>query len=133
MSYLENEGLPPLKISGKKILKSTVRIPANISSQFITSLMLIGAKLENGLQIKLEGTVTSKPYLEMTLKILRTVGINNHWVGNVIKIQPNIHTEKHSQSIPFVVESDWSSASYYYSLAAISRKTIKLKWLKRLQ
>ena len=130
ISYLENEGFPPLKISGKKILKSTVRIPANISSQFITSLMLIGAKLENGLQIKLEGTVTSKPYLEMTLKILRTVGINNHWVGNVIKIQPNIHTEKHSQSIPFVVESDWSSASYYYSLAAISRKTINLKWFK---
>ena len=131
ISYLENEGFPPLKISGKKILKSTVRIPANISSQFITSLMLIGAKLENGLQIKLEGTVTSKPYLEMTLKILRTVGINNHWEGNVIKIQPNIHTEKHSQSIPFVVESDWSSASYYYSLAAISRKTINLKWFKQ--
>ena len=81
ISYLENEGFPPLKISGKKILKSTVRIPANISSQFITSLMLIGAKLENGLQIKLEGTVTSKPYLKMTLKILRTVGINNHWEG----------------------------------------------------
>ena len=80
ISYLENEGFPPLKISGKKIL--------------------------------------------------RTVGINNHWVGNVIKIQPNIHTEKHSQSIPFVVESDWSSASYYYSLAAISRKTINLKWFK---
>ncbi|WP_442905748.1 3-phosphoshikimate 1-carboxyvinyltransferase, partial [Kaistella sp.] len=122
--YLENEGFPPLKITGKKIIKSTVRIPANISSQFITSLMLIGAKLENGLQIKLEGTVTSKPYLEMTLKILRTVGINNHWEGNIIKILPNIHTEKQSQSIPFVVESDWSSASYYYSLAAISRKTI---------
>ena len=128
--YLENEGFPPLKITGKKIIKSTVRIPANISSQFITSLMLIGAKLENGLQIKLEGTVTSKPYLEMTLKILRTVGINNYWEGNIIKIQPNIHTEKQSQSIPFVVESDWSSASYYYSLAAISRKTINLKWFK---
>ena len=113
ISYLENEGFPPLKITGKKIIKSTVRIPANISSQFITSLMLIGAKLENGLQIKLEGTVTSKPYLEMTLKILRTVGINNYWEGNIIKIQPNIHTEKQSQSIPFVVESDWSSASYY--------------------
>ena len=130
ISYLEKEGFPPLKITGKKLEKNTVTISANISSQFISSLMLIGAKLENGLQIKLEGTVTSKPYLEMTLKILRTVGINNHWEGNIIKIQPNIHTEKHSQSIPFVVESDWSSASYYYSLAAISRKTINLKWFK---
>ncbi len=130
ISYLEKEGYPPLKITGKKIQKNSVTIPAHISSQFITSLLLIAAKLENGLEITLNGKITSRPYLEMTLKILRTVGITNHWVGNVIKIQPNIHTEKHSQSIPFVVESDWSSASYYYSLAAISRKTINLKWFK---
>ena len=130
IQYLENEGFPPLKITGKKLTENSVTIPANISSQFISSLMLIGAKLENGLEITLEGKVTSKPYLDMTLKILRTVGINNEWDGNIIKIQPNIHTEKSSQNIPFIVESDWSSASYFYSLAAISRETINLKSFK---
>lgn len=133
ISYLEKEGFPPLKITGKKLEKNTVTISANISSQFISSLMLIGAKLENGLEIILEGKVTSKPYLEMTLKILRTVGIANHWEGNTIKIEPidsNNHAEKHLQNIPFIVESDWSSASYFYSLAAISRETINLKSFK---
>ncbi len=133
ISYLEKEGFPPLKITGKKIEKNTVAISANISSQFISSLMLIGAKLENGLEIILEGKVTSKPYLEMTLKILRTVGIANHWDGNTIKIEPiesDNHAEKHLQNIPFIVESDWSSASYFYSLAAISRETINLKSFK---
>ncbi len=133
ISYLEKEGYPPLKITGKKIEKNTVTISANISSQFISSLMLIGAKLENGLEIILEGKVTSKPYLEMTLKILRTVGIANHWDGNTIKIEPiesDNHAEKHLQNIPFIVESDWSSASYFYSLAAISRETINLKSFK---
>lgn len=133
ISYLEKEGFPPLKITGKKLEKNTVTISANISSQFISSLMLIGAKLENGLEIILEGKVTSKPYLEMTLKILRTVGIANHWEGNTIKIEPidsNNHAEKHLQNIPFIVESDWSSASYFYSLAAISRETVNLKSFK---
>ena len=67
ISYLENDGFPPLKITGKKLNKSSVTISANISSQFISSLMLIGAKLENGLEIILEGKITSRPYLEMTL------------------------------------------------------------------
>lgn len=130
ISYLEKEGFPPLKIVGKKLEKNSVTISANISSQFISSLMLIGSKLENGLEIILDGKVTSKPYLEMTLKILRTVGITNHWEGNTIKIDPYNHTEKHLQNIPFIVESDWSSASYFYSLAAISRETINLKSFK---
>jgi 3-phosphoshikimate 1-carboxyvinyltransferase len=128
--YLENEGFPPLKIVGKKLEKNTVQIAANISSQFITSLMLIGAKLENGLNIILEGKITSIPYLEMTLKILRSIGISNVWEDNMIRIAPNIQTEKNSQIIPFVVESDWSSASYYYSLAALGRGCINLKSFK---
>jgi len=130
ITYLEKEGYPPLKITGKNLEKNSVTIPAHISSQFITSLMLIAAKLQNGLEITLDGKITSRPYLEMTLKILRTVGITNHWEGNTIKIEPNIHTEKQSQRIPFVVESDWSSASYFYSLAAISRESINLKSFK---
>ena len=131
ISFLENEGFPPLKITGKKLEKSSVTIPANISSQFISSLMLIGAKLENGLEINLEGKVTSRPYLEMTLKILRTIGISYRWEENSIQIFPEIkNTLKNSHSIPFVVESDWSSASYFYSIAAIARDSINLKYFK---
>ena len=130
ISYLENDGFPPLKITGKKLNKSSVTIPANISSQFISSLMLIGAKLENGLEIILEGKITSRPYLEMTLKILRSIGISTSWEENIIQISGEIQTEKNSQIIPFIVESDWSSASYFYSIAAIARDTINLKYFK---
>lgn len=127
ISYLEKEGFPPLKIVGKKLDKSSVTIPAHISSQFISSLMLIGAKLENGLEIKLSGKITSRPYLEMTLKILRNIGITTKWEGQIIQISSNIQSEKNSQIIKYITESDWSSASYYYSLAAIGRKCINLK------
>ena len=127
ISYLEDEGFPPLKITGKKLEKSSITIPANISSQFISSLMLIGGKFENGLKINLEGEITSRPYLEMTLKILRNVGISTNWEGNIIQILPDIQSEKSSQLTKFVVESDWSSASYFYSLAAIGREYINLK------
>lgn len=129
IQYLENEGFPPLKITGKKLTKSTVSIPASVSSQFITSLMLIGAKLHNGLQIKLQGEVTSRPYLEMTLKILRTLEIPNEWEGDTIKIFAGFDPANLS-SAPFVVESDWSSASYFYSVAAISRESLNLRCFK---
>ena len=127
ISYVEKEGFPPLKIVGKKIVKSKVMIPANISSQFISSLMLIGAKLENGLQINLIGKITSRPYLEMTLRLLKRIGISTQWDDQTIRIFPNIQTDKSSQITKCVAESDWSSASYFYSLAAIGRRSINLK------
>lgn len=127
ISYVEKEGFPPLKIVGKKIVKSKVMISANISSQFISSLMLIGAKLENGLQINLVGKITSRPYLEMTLRLLKRIGISTQWDDQTIRIFPNIQTDKSSQITKCVAESDWSSASYFYSLAAIGRKSINLK------
>lgn len=127
IAYVEKEGFPPLKITGKRLENNTVSIPANISSQFISSLMLIGAKLENGLIIKLVGEITSRPYLEMTLKILRTIGINTDWNDQIIEISPGIQSDKNSQIIKVMTESDWSSASYFYSLAAIGRKCINLR------
>lgn len=131
ITYVEKEGFPPLKIVGKKLEKNSLTIPANISSQFISSLMLIGGKLEHGLEINLLGEITSRPYLEMTLKILRNAGISNSWDGNLIKIFPDVQTEKSSQLIKFAVESDWSSASYFYSLAAIGREAINLKTFRQ--
>lgn len=133
IEYAEKEGFPPLKIFGKKIEKNRVAIPANISSQFITSLMLIGGKLENGLQIELLGEITSRPYIEMTLKILSEIGVSNHFNGNLIEIFPKTENTHHYLSPTiFEIEGDWSSASYYYSLAAIGRKTINLKSFESL-
>lgn len=136
INYLENEGFPPLEIQGRKIEKKKVKIQANLSSQFITSLILIGGSLEQGLEIELEGEITSLPYLKMTLKILKEVGIENHFEGHVIRIlsaksslayhQSDVHY--HSSKIKhYTVESDWSSASYHYSLAAIGKRNLHLK------
>ncbi|MBB6372647.1 3-phosphoshikimate 1-carboxyvinyltransferase [Chryseobacterium shigense] len=126
IEYLENEGFPPLKITGKKITQKQVNVPANISSQFITSLLLIAGKLENGMEINLVGEVTSRSYIEMTLDILTRFGINNSFEGNTIKVEPfNINGE--SPIVNYEVESDWSSASYFYSICALGRETIHLK------
>lgn len=124
IEYLENEGFPPLKIKGRKITQAQVEVPANISSQFITSLLLIAGKLENGLEIHLVGEVTSRSYIEMTLNILTRFGIKNSFTGNTIKVEPTNHQ---LSAINYEVESDWSSASYFYSFAALGRKTIHLK------
>ncbi|AZA75781.1 3-phosphoshikimate 1-carboxyvinyltransferase [Chryseobacterium indoltheticum] len=125
IEYLENEGFPPLKINGRKITETKVDVPANISSQFITSLLLIAGKLENGLEINLVGEVTSRSYIEMTLDILTKFGIKNSFIGNTIKVESFI--DNHSSVINYEVESDWSSASYFYSFAALGRETIHLK------
>ncbi|WP_344835087.1 3-phosphoshikimate 1-carboxyvinyltransferase [Chryseobacterium ginsenosidimutans] len=124
IEYMENEGFPPLKIKGRKITKIKVDVPANISSQFITSLLLIAGKLENGLEINLVGEVTSRSYIEMTLSILTKFGIKSSFIGNTIKIEPINHK---LSTINYEVESDWSSASYFYSFAALGRETIHLK------
>ncbi|WEK68495.1 MAG: 3-phosphoshikimate 1-carboxyvinyltransferase [Candidatus Chryseobacterium colombiense] len=126
IEYLENEGFPPLKIHGRKITETKVDVPANISSQFITSLLLIAGKLEKGLEINLVGEVTSRSYIEMTLDILKKFGIQASFVGNLIKVQP-FNENNQSSVINYEVESDWSSASYFYSFAALGRKTIHLK------
>ncbi|MFN1217027.1 3-phosphoshikimate 1-carboxyvinyltransferase [Chryseobacterium kwangjuense] len=126
IEYLENEGFPPLKITGKKITQKQVNVPANISSQFITSLLLIAGKLENGLEIHLVGEVTSRSYIEMTLDILTRFGIKNSFEGNTIKVE-HFDADKEVSTTHYEVESDWSSASYFYSFAALGRETIHLK------
>lgn len=125
IEYMENEGFPPLKIRGRKITQTSVNVPANISSQFITSLLLIAGKLENGLQINLVGEVTSRSYIEMTLDILTKFGIQSSFEGNTIQVKP--FTPDNSEVVHYEVESDWSSASYFYSICALGRKTIHLK------
>lgn len=129
ISYKEKEGYPPLYIKGRKITKNHVSIAANVSSQYISALLLIGATLENGLTIDLEGKITSAPYLKMTLSLLEEIGIKTTFEGQKITISPqkDIHAKK-----TITVESDWSSASYFFSLVALSAigTTIKLSAYK---
>jgi len=118
ISYEEKEGFPPLKIKGKKLTKSKVSLPANVSSQYISALLLIAPKLENGLEVTLEGEITSIPYIKMTLALLNEIGVKTFFNENVIKVNQQ-------QFIPpsggwGLVESDWSSASYWYSIIALS-------------
>ncbi|PKA99172.1 3-phosphoshikimate 1-carboxyvinyltransferase [Flavobacteriaceae bacterium MAR_2009_75] len=129
ISYEKNEGYPPIKINGKKLSESKVSLPANISSQYISSLLLMAPSLENGLELELVGKITSVPYIKMTLALLSELGIENSFTNNTITVSP----KKSVDEVTLVVESDWSSASYFYSIAALSEigSTIKLSSYKQ--
>ena len=117
IEYIEKSGFPPLKINGKNILTNLVTLPANVSSQYISSLMMLGVSLENGLKINLSSEITSLPYILMTKKIIERIGGTIKIHDREITIEPL--TEK---VIPEqFVESDWSSASYFFSIAALSK------------
>jgi len=118
IEYVENEGFPPIKIMGQKLTKNEVSLPANVSSQYVSALLLIAAKLENGLELTLEGEITSIPYIKMTLALLNDLGIPTSFEGNVIKV----HSKTALESKEMVVESDWSSASYFFSLVALAKE-----------
>lgn len=116
IEYLKNDGFPPLKIKGKFLEKNEVEIEANVSSQYISALMLIAPMLPKGLKISLKGETTSVPYIEMTLSLLNNLGIKGSFKKNKIAIS-SAETINDSK---LIVESDWSSASYFYSLVALS-------------
>ena len=116
ISYEAKIGYPPIRIQGSKIIKDKVQINGNVSSQYISSLLLIAPKLDNGLEIELVGKITSISYINMTLSLLTQLGIENKFEGNLITVYPRKSSKKQN----IVVESDWSSASYYYSIIGIS-------------
>ncbi|REG88838.1 3-phosphoshikimate 1-carboxyvinyltransferase [Winogradskyella sediminis] len=117
ITYLENDGFPPLQIKGKTLTAFKVALEANVSSQYISALLLIASKLQNGLELTLIGKITSVPYINMTLSLLNNIGITTSFEGNTIIVKPNV-TEVKAQTV--TVESDWSSASYFYSIIALS-------------
>ncbi|WP_117882012.1 3-phosphoshikimate 1-carboxyvinyltransferase [Aureibaculum luteum] len=116
IAYVDKEGYPPIAIKGKKISEQKVAINGNVSSQYISALVLIAPSLENGLEIELLEEITSRPYLEMTLDLLNQLGVSTIWEDNTIVIKP----QKTIKDKTITVESDWSSASYFYSLVALS-------------
>lgn len=116
ISYVQDEGYPPIKIKGQRIVKDKVSLPANVSSQYISSLLLIAPSLENGLELELVGKITSVPYIKMTLALLEEIGVETSFEGNMIKVSPKAKVA----STTLVVESDWSSASYFYGICALA-------------
>ena len=114
--YLENEGFPTIYIKGKiNQLKNQLDIPGDISSQYISSLLLIAPLLEKGIEINIEEPFYSKPYVNMTLNLMNSFGIKSEVKGNKI----NIKNQEFSSG-SYIVESDWSAASYWYSILSIS-------------
>jgi 3-phosphoshikimate 1-carboxyvinyltransferase len=117
IEYASNYGFPPLSIWGKKITKNKVSLPANVSSQYISALLLIAPKLENGLELTLVGEITSIPYIKMTLALLNEIGVETSFEGSLIKVKPKTQNPTPKT---LIIESDWSSASYFYSIIALS-------------
>lgn len=115
IDYLKNEDYPPLRIKGKSLKKTKVSLPADISSQYISALLLIAPSLEHGLVLELVGNITSVPYIKMTLGLLEQIGIGSSFEGNTVSVLPKKNVGESS----ITVESDWSSASYFYSITAL--------------
>ncbi|MDB5029883.1 3-phosphoshikimate 1-carboxyvinyltransferase [Mucilaginibacter sp.] len=116
IDYEENESYPPIRIKGNiKQATNSITIKGDISSQYITALLLIAAKLPLGLELHIEGELTSRPYVEMTLAMLQQAGIRHRWNDNVISID----RQEFRQTI-LPVEPDWSAASYWYAIAALA-------------
>lgn len=128
ITYEKETGYPPIRIKGQKITAHKVSIPANVSSQYISALLLVAPKLENGIELTLVGEITSVPYIKMTLALLNDLEIQTSFIGNVIRVHP----KKEVAAKVMNVESDWSSASYFYSLAALAKTaTISLTSYKQ--
>ena len=115
--YENVEGYPPLKIIGTKILENKATLNADVSSQYISALLLVAPSLCNGLRLNLKGAITSLPYIQMTLALLSEIGVHSSFSNNTIVIKPRTYN---LQPTTVLVESDWSSASYFYSIVALS-------------
>jgi len=127
IEYLEKEGFPPLKIQGKKLKGGEVYLSGNISSQFISALLMIAPLMENGLTMHIEKEIVSKPYIDLTLALMKQCGVKAKWKGNTITVTPQKYIAEE-----FVVEADWSAASYWYEIASlIPGSEITLKGLTK--
>ena len=117
IEYLKNEGYPPLKITGGLITGNKIEIEGGVSSQYISALMLIAPKIKGGLTIQFKNEIISKPYINMTLEIMKDFGADVNWVDETIVVNECNYITK-----DFIVEADWSSASYWYGIAALANE-----------
>ena len=124
IEYVGEECYPPLRISGKKLHGGDITLSASVSSQYISALLMIAPTMEQGLRLTLEGDIISRPYIMMTLSMMRRWGVESEFVGNTITIAPQKYIP-----IDFEVEADWSAASYWYEIAALSSGDVSLQGL----
>ena len=116
ITYVGEEGFPPLRINGRPLQGAEIELAGNVSSQYISALLMIGAVLPGGLKLKLTGDVVSRPYIDLTLRLMHDFGTRACWLGeDCILVQPDGYRD-----VPFTVESDWSAASYWYQMVALS-------------
>lgn len=128
IDYVNNEGFPPLRIKGVELKGNEITLKGNVSSQYISALLMIGPALKNGLVLHLTGEIISRPYINLTLQLMQDFGAKAAWTSpDSISVTPQPYT-----SIPFTVESDWSAASYWYQIVALSpRAEVELLGLFR--
>jgi 3-phosphoshikimate 1-carboxyvinyltransferase len=123
IEYLEKEGYPPLQISSPNdLITNQLSIPASVSSQYISALLMIAPTLENGLELTLTGKIVSRPYIQMTLNLMTHFGVQHEWNGQTIIVKSQKYKAR-----PFTVEADWSAASYYYAVAAFANDGLNLQ------
>ena len=116
IEYAGEEGFPPLKIRGKKLAGGLLEIPGNVSSQYISALLMIGPRLTNGLTLRLTGDIISRPYIEMTICTMQEFGADAEWTdGSTIRVKAGGYKVR-----AFFIENDWSASSYWYEMAALS-------------
>lgn len=131
IEYFEEEGFPPLKIIGKQLKGGEIEMDGNVSSQFISALLLVSPELQNGLVIKFKGEVTSRPYINMTLKMMEEFRVYGQWQGNSISVSKQNYHKKSEEDYTYKVEGDWSAASYWYAMVALSAEAdLTIKGLK---
>lgn len=128
ISYTDHEGFPPLRITGQPLEGGRLEMPSNVSSQYISALLMIGPMLQRGLELKLSGGIISRPYIDLTLCTMRDFGAEVEWTGpDTIKVTPKPYTPR-----PYLIENDWSAASYWYEMLTLngnSDSRIKLEGL----
>ena len=117
IAYMETEGFPPLRVRGRQLEGGTLSLPATVSSQYISALLMVAPLMHRGLRLHLEGEIASRPYIDMTLKLMRHFGAQADWTAETtLEVKPG--TYRHD--VAFAVEPDWSAASYLYEMAALS-------------
>lgn len=128
IEYIEKEGYPPLRIFGSALVGGELEIPGNVSSQYISALLMIAPYMEKGLTIHLTGEITSRPYINLTLKLMEMYGVKCNWQNNTIKIPRADYN-----AVAAKVEGDWSAASYWFQIIALSKlgDSVTLKGLDR--
>ena len=130
ISYVEKEGYPPLRIRGKQLEGGTLTLPSNISSQYVSALLMIAPTMRHGLQLELVGKVASAPYIRMTMQVMKAFGVEVKWEKNIISIESGQRyartqsshcgtTKETEQAASYTIECDWTAASYWYEIVAL--------------